>query len=56
MSPSWCVAPKRKSTRDSSEKIGDQDRCDNDSKIVHGAVEKPKKLKFKFIDPKNSKF
>ena len=56
MSPSWCVARKRKSANDSSEKIGDQDKCDNESKIAHGAVEKPKQLKFKFIDSKNSKF
>ena len=45
------------STNDSSENIADQDKCENESKIAHGAVEKQSdKPKFKFIDPKNSKF
>ena len=45
------------STNDSSENIADQDKCENESKIAHGAVEKQcDKPKFKFIDPKNSKF
>ena len=52
------------STNDSSENIADQDEWiadldeyESESKIARGAVEKlSDKPKFKFIDPKNSKF
>ena len=54
------VALKRKSTNDASdldEWIADLDEYESESKIARGAVEKlSDKPKFKFIDPKNSKF